>query len=132
MPIVTSKTARRAHACERCREAKHRCEGGVVPAVSAALVAKNPDNLFLLELARREAARLTSPAGSSSPGPRSDAVIIATATARLRELNISLAANPADEGLRAQRAAALDDLEAASARVLAADTASSRKRARKD
>jgi hypothetical protein len=99
--------------------------------MSAALAAKNPDNLFLRELAHCEAARLASPAGSSSPGPRSNAIIIATTTARLWELDIALAANPTDEGLQAQRAAPLDDLEAASARVLAADTASPRKRAQK-
>jgi hypothetical protein len=63
MPIVTGKTARRAHACQGCRAAKHRCEGGVAPAVSAALATKNPDNPFLRELARREAARRASPSG---------------------------------------------------------------------
>jgi hypothetical protein len=57
-------------------------------------------------------------------------VAIATATARLRELDAALAADPTNAGLLAQRAAALDDLATASARAIATEATSPRKRPR--
>jgi hypothetical protein len=57
-------------------------------------------------------------------------VTIVAATARLRELDAALASDPTNAGLLAQRAATLDDLAAASARAIAVEATSPRKRPR--